>query len=58
MGERKKKTLCGKINRVVSMKIAIEDGKKCNIPMERERAVEDSCRRKLQVQYILLCMET
>ena len=31
-----------KINRAVSMKKAIEDSKRCNIPIEREREAEDS----------------
>ena len=34
-----------KINRTVSMKIAIEDTKKCNIPVKRERLKIGSQRR-------------
>ena len=34
-----------KINRTVSMKIAIEDSKRCNVPMKREKLKTVSQRR-------------
>ena len=36
-----------KTNRAVGMKIAIEDGKKCNIPVKRERVKTVNQRRRV-----------